>query len=252
MQPRLLLFLFALLCSGLTVTSARAQPADFQGVVASEKVEKLFEPAPPNARPSLLTAKHKVVAIDELQFVGPRPTHPFVLGNFAADAKWGVANGWLTVAQGKNAALQLAWADQFELEGVMEQTGQGGWFLLLGWQNGRGYALSNVEMQKSGSPWFLTEFRGGKAIPDRTQEFDKFSWQGVQPFQLTVNDNALSLTIGKFKLFDRLPLEDYTPGQLILGTYDTRYGPKALRVRTLTIRALPAAEPAEEAEAEVD
>jgi len=211
-------------------------PEDFRGVVAGPRPVTLCLPVrgvPPLAP---LPKKSKLVSLDELQLTGPGPSHPFLLGNFAADARWGLVRGTVGVLEGKNAALQLAWAGDFELEGVMEQTGLGGCFWLLGWNEGRGYALHNVVMKESGSPWFISEFRGSKAIEDRTIELEKFDWKGEQPFSLRVREQAVSLKVGRFLVLDRQPLEGYQPGRLIFGVYDTRYGPKTVQIKSLRIR----------------
>lgn len=218
--------------------NAAAQPEEFIGAIVGRRPITLCLPIRGVPALAPLPKKSKLVPLDDLQFTGPRPSHPFVLGNFAADGHWGLINGAVGVIDGKNAALQLAWAEDFELEGIIEQTGLGGCFWLLGWDEGRGYALSNVVMKDSGSPWFLSEFRGGKAIEDRTLELEKFDWQGDQPFRLKIQENTFSLDVGRFHLFDRLPIEAYQPGRLIIGTYDTRYGAKGLRIKSLKIRAI--------------
>jgi len=218
--------------------TALAQPDDFIGVIAGSKPVTLCLPVRGISAIAPLPKKSKLVPLDELQLTGPRPSHPFVLGNFAADGHWGMVNGAVGVTDGNNAALQLAWASDFELEGVIEQSGLGGSFWLLGWDEGHGYALHNVLLKESGSPWFLTEFRGGKAIEDRTLELEKFDWKGTQPFRLSVQAQAVSLTVGKIQVIDRLPVESYHPGRVVLGVYDTRYGPRTLSIKSLKIRAL--------------
>lgn len=232
----LLLGLGIWLCSAQAV----AQPEDYTGLVAGEKPVVLhLQTRGPN-RPTPLPKKSPLVSLEDLRFTGPEPSHPFVLGNFATDGQWGLVQGYVQVISGKDAALQLAWADNFELEGVIEHAGLGGWFFLVGWDQGRGYALSNVLMKESGSPWFISEFRGNKAIPDRTVQHEMFEWKGEQTFRLTIQQKLLSLDVGRFHVLDRQPLENYSPGRIILGVYDTRYGPKPLRVRSLKIRSLPA------------
>lgn len=233
---------FPALCVLCSVASAFGQspPADFLSPIATDKPQVLFLGGRPSAVAQPLPPKCPLVSLDDLQFVGPNPSHPFVLGNFATDAAWGVQDGYLQVVSGKNAALQLAWADQFELEGIAHQSGYGGWFVLFGWSEGHGLALHSVSMKDSGSPWFLTEFRGYRAINDRTQEFEKFEWRNEQPFKLAVGDDKLSLTVGKFKVFDQLALSGYHPGAIVLGVYDTRYGPRTMKVKSLRIKSLPA------------
>ena len=222
-----------------------AQPEDFQGCVAGDKWTVLHQWGRRTRQPIPLSKNSLLVGLDDLQFTGPMPSHPFVLGNFAADGKWGLVNGYVQLLKGNDAALQLAWADQFELEGIAEHAGYGGWFLLLGWDQGRGIAINNCNMKVSGSPWFIAEFRGSRAIEDRTVEYDKFDWRKEQPFRVTVRDDALTLEIGRFKVFDQIPLNGYQPGRVVFGVYETRYGTKPIRFKSLRIRALPDTESAE-------
>lgn len=227
----------------LTVTwlaglPAQAQPEGFTGAVAKETWTPLLTPGRGTPKPLPIPNSSKLLSIEELQFIGPEPGHPFVLGQFAVDGRFGLVNGGLQLIDGKNAAVQLAWGDQFELEGIMEQAEVGGWFLLFGWDQGRGYSVCNVTLRDSGSPWFVSEYRGNQAISDRTQEFQKFDWRREQPFKVTVRENELTFEVGRFKVIDGHPLPAYSPGAIILGVYDTRYGPKPIRVKSLRIRSL--------------
>ncbi|WP_437227187.1 hypothetical protein SH661x_000219 [Planctomicrobium sp. SH661] len=226
------------LCVGLVRNVAYAQPEDFQGVVAGPKWTTLFQPvrAVPPVAP--LPKKSKLVPLDDLELTGPKPSHPFVLGNFSTNGHWGLLNGTVGVTDGNDAALQLAWADEFELEGVIEQSGLGGCFWLVGWDEGRGYGIHNVVMKDSGSPWFISEFIRNKAVEDGTTELEKFDWKGEQSFRMTVEKKTFSLDIGRFHVFKELEMENYQPGRVILGVYDTRYGPKPIRIKSLKIRAL--------------
>jgi len=214
---------------------AQAQPEDFQGIVATDKYQVIYLPgrnAPLNGQ---FRKNSSLIAMPELEFTGPMPSHPFVLGNFYADGSWGIVDGMVQVIDGRNAGLQLAWADSFELEGVMELTGLGGWFMLLGWNDGRGFSVHNVTMRDSGSPWFLTEYRGNKAVEGRNQEFDPFEWKGLQPFRLAVIDQKLTLDIGRHRVFHEQQLEGYSAGRIILGVYDTKYGPRSVRLKSARI-----------------
>lgn len=224
-------------CLG-TGPTAMAQPETFNGAVAKPAWTSLLAPGRGTPKPQPIPKSSKLVSIEELQFIGPQPGHAFVLGQFAVDGRFGLINGGLQLMEGKNAAVQLAWADQFELEGVMEQAETGGWFLLLGWDQGRGYSICNVTLRDSGSPWFVSEYRGNQSISGRTQEFQKFEWRREQPFKVTVRDNELTVEVGRFKVIEEYSLDGYSPGSIILGVYDARYGPKPIRVRSLRIRAI--------------
>lgn len=188
------------------------------------------------ARP--LSKQSKLQPLDGFELTGPEPGHAFILGNFLGDGTWGVINGAVQLAGGKNAALRLARANSFELEGTMEMDGFGGWFLLVGWDDGRGYSISNVTMKESGSPWFITEYRGGVAIPETNQVVARHDWHRLQPFKVTVKENELTFTLGKLNLLEQQALADYTEGDVIFGVYDTRYGPRPVKIQSLRIRAL--------------
>lgn len=235
MQKRFLIFAILTL---IFCQSANAQPDEFDGVVAEKKWTVLHVQSRRFRGTKPLTKKSKLKQLDDLQFTGPKPGHPFVLGNYAVDGKWGLVNGYVQRLSGKDAALQLCWADQFELEGVIEHAQFGGWFFLVGWDKEHGYSLSNVKLKTSGSPWFVSEMRGAKSIEEKTTEFDHFNWKGEQSFSLSVKENELTLKVGRFNVL-RTPLENYKPGAIILGVYDTEYGPKPIRIKSLRVRSLP-------------
>ncbi len=185
-----------------------------------------------------LPDKGLVQNFPELKFTGPKPGHPFVLGDFADDGDFALVDGALQLASGASGGKQFPEADEFELEGVMEQREYGGWFLAIGWGNGRGYVLSNATLKESGSPWFLSELRGGSAIPDGTQDLEHFEWMKSQPFRMSVSNQELTFEVGKRVVADHVAMSNYEPGRVLLGVYDTRYGPKKLRVHSLRMRSL--------------
>lgn len=186
-------------------------------------------PLPPNG---------KIQPLPELQFTGPEPGHPFVLGDFAADGEWGVADGGIVRTKGNNAALKLGCAENFELEGTLEMGDEGGWFLLVGWHDGRGYSIINIGFRESPSPWFITEYRGGAAIAEAHQHIRHHAWRDAQTLNLTVQDQVLNLHVGKVHVLQDQQLSQYSVGDVILGVYDTRYGPRPIRIRALRMRAL--------------
>lgn len=186
-------------------------------------------PLPPNG---------KIQPLPDLQFTGPEPGHPFVLGDFAADGEWGVADGGIVRVKGNNAALKLGRAENFELDGTLEMGDEGGWFLLVGWNEGRGYSIINIGFRESPSPWFITEYRGGAAIAEAHQHITHHAWRDAQPVNLTVKDQVLNLHVGKVHVLQDQQLAQYSVGDVILGVYDTRYGPRPIRIRALRIRAL--------------
>lgn len=204
----------------------------------TDKWTVLVNPARP--RPGIVefTEKSPIQNVAEFKLVGPSVGHPFCLGEFVVDGKWATVQGAVQVTEGKNTLLSLATADQFELEGVIHQEGSGGWLMLLGWNQGHGYSLSNVSLITSGAPWFVCEYRGAEALIPTNNEVKQFNWKGDQPFHMLVKDKLLSVTVGKTPIVEEYPLDNYTAGQIYLGTYDTRYGPRPVKVRSLRIRAL--------------
>lgn len=192
-------------------------------------------PLPPNG---------KIQPLADLHFRGPEPGHPFVLGEFVTDGEWGIAEGGIVRVSGNNAAVKLGRAENFELDGTIEMGEEGGWFLLVGWNEGRGYSIINIGFRESPSPWFITEYRGGAAVPEAHQHITHYAWRGEQPVNLTVKDKVLNLRVGKAHVLEEQQLSEYAVGDVILGVYDTRYGPRPVRIRALRIRALESDMPA--------
>jgi hypothetical protein len=180
-----------------------------------------------------------IQSLQELKFTGPKPKHPFVLGEFAADGEFGLVDGALQLTSGGNAVVQLPEADEFELEGIMDHTEYGGWFMAVGWDTGRGYVISNVTMKDSGSPWYVSELRGSSTVPDGTEELEHFEWLKTQPFRLSVSKKELTLEVGERTVADHVAMPHYEKGRVLLGVYNTRYGPKKLRVQSLRMRVPP-------------
>jgi hypothetical protein len=168
---------------------------------------------------------------------GIKLDHPFLLGKFTSGGDWGVSRGVLQPIRGTDTALRLGRVGDFELEGTMHAQGLGGWFILFGWDNGHGYGLYNVEMKQSGSPWFICEFRDFKALESTHGEIEGSSWQRPARLTLQMKEKMLLLKIGNTTIVEDLECPNYSEGDLIVGTYDTRYGPKRLRIQSLRIRA---------------
>jgi hypothetical protein len=185
-----------------------------------------------------LPKQSKLQPLDEFELTGPEPGHAFVLGNFVSDGTWGVINGAIQLAGGRNGAVRLARAGDFELEGTIEMDRYGGWFLLVGWDEGRGYSISNVTMKESGSPWFITEYRGSTAIPESHQVVARHDWERSQVVKVSVKNKVLTFTLGKLEVLKEQKLENYEEGDVIFGVYDTRYGPRPVKIHALRIRAL--------------
>lgn len=207
-------------------------------VSLTDKWKVLVNPVKPRAGLVELTKKSPIQNVGEFTFTGPMVGHPFGLGDFAADGRWALVDGVAAPVDGKNALIHLTGAEQFEMEGIIHQEKYGGWLILIGWNQGHGYSLSNVTLKESGSPWFICEYRGGKAIEATNNEVKQFEWKGNQPLRLLVKDKQLTVVVGKTAIVEDYPLENYSAGDLFLGTYDTRYGPKPIGVRSLRVRAV--------------
>jgi hypothetical protein len=179
--------------------------------------------------------------LTELEFTGPMPAHPFVLGNFAVDGEFGIINGGIELTSGRNAAVQLAErAGDFELEGRIAMKDYGGWFLLVGWnpETGNGYAVHNCTMKESGAPWFITEMRGFAAVEGTNQELKQLEWKRFQDAKISVKQTKLLVQLGSVKVLDNEVLPNYQPGAIVFGVYDTKYGPRPVHIESLRIRAV--------------
>lgn len=229
------LLLCAAIHAGLFGHHAAAQPKTGK-TAAKWQVLHLASKAPRRGIHPL-DEKSPVVGLTELNLTGPNPGHPFLLGHFAINGRFGIQDAALSRTEGFNAAVKLADVEDFELEGLVNAEGLGGWFWLLGFENGHGYMIYNVTMKTSGSPWQFCEFRGHKAIVETHREINRLEWKGVQPLLLSVKEQELALRVGTARLAEGIELENYHKGQLIVGTYDTEYGALPVRLHSLRIRA---------------
>jgi len=205
-------------------------------------------------------AARRFSGLSDLAFTGPKVNDPFVLGEFSAGGEWKNSAAGVAPLPGQNAAIELFRGEDFEFEGTMTHTGFGGWFLLIGWNEGEeakadgakangantdrakanrgsGYCISNFTTRTLRSPWSLTEIRDGAAVPHRTAEYRSLDWKREQPFKLTVSDQRVTLTIGKETAFQRQRLAHYDGGSVILGAYRTAYGPKEFVLNSARVRA---------------
>jgi hypothetical protein len=81
-----------------------------------------------------LPEKGPLFPLNDLELTGPRKD-PVLLSEFKSEAEWGADRSGLFVTKGKDAALLLAEAEDFELEGTMQAEGLGGWFFVVGWKD---------------------------------------------------------------------------------------------------------------------
>lgn len=229
-----------LLLPALLAAGKQAQEESDSETTLSRRWTTLILVRDQSATPRDLPADAPLQPVAALQLKGPHPQHPFLLGDYNVDGNWEIRSGGLRRTFGPNALLRLPEAEDFELEGYVESTRLGGWMILLGWtDDNSGYLLYNVTMktQQSGSPWHLCQVQQGQAVVDTDREVARQDWEGLQPLGISVHDGKVSLTIGRHRILRELPLDGYSRGRVLLGTYDTRYGPKELCVRSLRMRA---------------
>ena len=198
----------------------------------------LYRPMQGAATGSPLPSDSPLQPLPQLMFEGPEPNHPFILGEFASGGRWGITQGHLRPLTGKDTAIKIVHAEDFELQGVISADGLGGWFILVGWDGENGYCISNVEMKtkQSGSPWGFFELVNGKTARDTHMELHRYSCKGPQQLVLSVVDNKLNLQMNKETIAKDLALHRYKGGDVIVGTYNTQYGPKTLQIRSLRVR----------------
>lgn len=192
--------------------------------------------------PSPLPEDSLLRSVREFKLRGPHVGHPFLLGNFETNGSWQIVNRDLLRTGGENALLELPEVENFEVEGSFSSERLGGMLFLLGWTpDHSGYVLYNPTMKTkaSGSPWHLCRVEKGQVVEGEDREVARYDWEGVKSIQWSVNESQLSLTIGTKRLLKELPLPNYQRGKVMFGTYNTRYGPKLLRVRSLRIREIP-------------
>ena len=176
--------------------------------------------------------------INDVDLEGVNTKDPFLFNDFHSSGLWGIGKGKLTVTAGSDTMLKLSSSENFELEGIMNAEGLGGWYILFGWNEGHGYLIYNVTLKKSGSPWILTEIRGSKAIEGTHGEINRYDWKKDKPLQLIVKDKKVSLKIDKTMIANEVDIPNYSSGDILIGTYKTRYGPKKVKIKSLRIRTL--------------
>lgn len=214
---------------------------------ADDEAETVFEPTGEwtvlhqshegTARPRPIPEESPLKPLHGFELIGPRPNDPFLLGKVTTKGSWALARGRLQPIKAPETALKIARAEDFEMQGIFELNGYGGWFILLGWKDGHGYGVYNPRLIESGSPWIFCEFRSAKALDSPHREFHRFEWKGAKPFRLQVVDAKLTIQVGKRTVARELPLPRYHKGDVIIGTYKTDYGPRGVRIRSLRIRA---------------
>lgn len=206
-------------------------------VIAKDKAwEILFYPQDENFNKRTLPDEFPMKIINDVHLEGVNKSDPFLFNDFHSSGLWGINKGRLTVTAGSDTMLQLGEAKDFELEGIIDAEGLGGWFILFGWNDDKGFMLYNVTLKKSGSPWMFTEIRGSRVVEGTHGEINRYDWKEDKPLYFQVKDNKVSLRADQFKIADEIELPNYEGGEIFIGTYKTRYGPKQIRVKSLRIK----------------
>jgi hypothetical protein len=191
----------------------------------------------PHPKPGmiLLTPQMPVEELVDLEIHGPHPDHPFLMGEYKVDGLWHVNSGVIRRRTGKNLALKVGYGENYDIEGVVSLDGLGGWFLLLGYEDGHGYCISNVNMKTaaSGSPFMMYEIRGNTGLVETDLEITRYVCQPNEQFFLTVKDKKVNLKLSKTVICKDFELPNYHAGSIVLGSYDTKYGPKDVRIHSL-------------------
>lgn len=205
-------------------------------VTAGKKWTTLFKFSPQAALiPKELHEEAQVVPLVGFELIGSAQDN-VLLGEFKSEGNWSTSRAGLQPME-PNSALLLAKAGDFELDGEMSADGLGGWFIGVGLREGHGYVISNVTLKTSGSPWLASELRDNRLLSGPPVEVGRHVWKGYQPFRLLVEKNKLQLVVGKEQVVKDLDLENYHEGDVVMGSYNTKYGPKPLRIRSMRIRA---------------
>jgi hypothetical protein len=187
-----------------------------------------------------LPAKSVIKNLESLELTGPQtPEDTFVIGKFFLNGTFGVEDGVIHRTTGANAAITLGSAEDFELEGLVDAEGLGGWFWLVGYEEGSGYMLSYAGKKKSDCYWRVTQLSRGQVVPDTDEIFNTHTWKAPQPLRLVVKDKHLSMWVGTTRLANELELPEYTSGEIITGTYDTKYGALDVKFHSLRIKRGP-------------
>ncbi|MBL4884211.1 MAG: hypothetical protein JKY95_06725 [Planctomycetaceae bacterium] len=183
-----------------------------------------------------LPEKSPLKSLDEFTITGAYEKHVNRLNQVVCDGQWGISQGVLSQISGRAAAIKIGRAKEFELEAGIQAEGVGGWFIVFGYDQGHGYGVYNVTMNQSGSPWFITEFRDGKGILDSDKELVRYECKGKETLKLRVVNEKVSLSIGNRKIMEDVELAGIHEGDIILGTYDTKYGPKPVKIYGIRLR----------------
>jgi len=231
------------LCCLLMFSTVNATAQDLEKKIDVELSETkwttllLLSRGPVKAEP--IPAKIPLQSIRELVFEGPNPGHAHLLSGCNIDGQFVMQNGFLIPEPEKSAALQLPACDSVALEGKVGLDGEGGWFILIGWdlETTSGYCLYNTQLRTQGSPWRLCQIKDAKMVAGSEVELiAEQKVNGLGGLSMQVVNKKLTLKILNHAIADDYSLKDYTPGAIVFGTYKPRYGPKKMGIQSLRMK----------------
>lgn len=225
--------------NGKSSSQGTGKPAPTAGKSDVVKWRILYQ-SPRTRRPGAypLPENSLITSLGDLTLTGPAEGHPHLLGKFSINGSWGIVNGCLGRIAGTNAVAEVLTADEFEMEGLVQAEGTGGWFILFGWNGDSGHALFQMGSRTSGSPWYVCKFRDGESRVNSQEEIGRMNWKGFMPVKLAVREGTFNLSIGDLRLATERKLESYEPGRILIGTYDTQYGPRNVLIQSLRAKIL--------------
>lgn len=185
-----------------------------------------------------IPADMPVRAVINMSFEGPHPTHPHLLGKYEADGRFIMHEGCLQQESGHSALIQLPTADSFDLEGLVNLKGEGSWLILLGWdvETNSGYCLYQPQLRVSGGPFHICRIEKGKTVTDSDREIANVDLNGEGALRIRVLEKELSMQVLDQLIVHDYTLKHYQPGAIMIGTYNSRYGPKKLGIASLRMR----------------
>lgn len=145
-------------------------------------------------------------------------------------------DGGLTAPTENTAALHLMTGENFDVDAVIDSSGTGGMFFLVGWTGHSGYLVNQITL-KSSEVWLIYEYQSQHAKFVEFKRVPNVRWgEGYKPVSLNVQDKKLTMKVGDGFVVNELELPGYLPGHVVLGTSATSYGAKPLKIRSMRLR----------------
>jgi hypothetical protein len=163
---------------------------------------------------------------------------PHRLAKYEGDGEFIIRKGYLRRELGNSALLRLPSAENFDIEGIMQCEGVGGWLILLGWdfEQKSGYIVYNTKLRVSGSHWFLIEIDEGQPIISSERKLAERDAKGEGALRLRMDDQKLSLQVSDALLIREEKLPNYKAGHVAIGTFSPPYGPQDIGIKSLRMK----------------